>query len=188
MNQNDTNMRALVPYVAPKKHFLVFLYNYFKKIFAGFHTFFCSRWKTYSLFISLFSFGIILGAYYSHLHCFSTSLVDLLSYSLPLIIFAFLCGMTLFGLVAVPICSVTLAFLCGMISQNAFTFDAIHFLRYSLFCILLFSCNLFFSEAILIAAKACKGYKEAFFSKSFVIFFIEFLITLLFHFLLANTL
>jgi len=187
LNPNDTNMRALVPYVAPKKHFLISLYNYIQKSSAVLHTFFYSRRKTYLFFLSLFSFGIILGAYYSHIHGILMPLVDFLTYALPLIVLAFLCGLTMFGLVVAPLCSLTLAFLCGTISQNVSVIDANYFLRISLLCVLAFCCNLFFSESFLTSVKAGKGYKNALLCKSFVAFIVEFLITICFLFLLANT-
>lgn len=171
MTLSESPVRALVPYVPPKrKHPISALRRTLRRLFRSMDALFVRRKRYYLSALLLAAFGILLGCYYASVQGMTVGFLPLFRASQVLLPAMLLCGMTLFGVAVVPVGLVWFSFLFGC-AAGSFALSTVR----ETFCLCLLlalylSVLLFSVEAFLTSLRTRSGWKNVFCCKSFLAF------------------
>ncbi len=177
--QHTTESRALVPYQAPKTGLSVRLREAISRLFTGLDKLFLQRKRMYLAGILILSFGMLTGSYFGASADVFVKPMLLLQASEILLPSMLLTGVTVFGIVCIPLCLLCVSFLCGCAADAALFSSAQGILCFGILSLFLLSFLLFSVEAFLSACRSVHGWKSLFACRSFAAFLCLFLITFL---------
>lgn len=180
MTLSGPPVRALVPYVPPKqKHPISALRRNLHRLSRMTDALFVRRKRYYISALLLAAFGILLGCYYASVQGTSVGFLPMLRASRAILPAMLFCGMTLFGVAAVPGGLVWFSFLFGCAAGSFALSTVRETLCLCLLLALYLSVLLFSVEAFLTALRSRSGWKNVFCCKSFLAFCLLFLVAYL---------
>ncbi len=178
MNAQDIPVRAVVPYQAPSCGFAAMTLTWIRRLSSAADNLFRTRRRIYLFGILLVAFGILVGGYFtsvSKLHPDIALAIQAAQILIPTIFFT---GVTVFGVLMIPVSLLCFSFLCGC-AVNTVLFSSVQGVLCLGILLLLYMLLLLFSaEAFLSSCRSFAGWKAMFACKSFIAFIILFILTL----------
>ena len=176
MIQQNTSVRALVPYQNPKISFWSRLKSIVHVISVTLYSFYGKRRLQYVIFLLVYAVGALVGAYYFDLHSVSASFSDSMMLFRSALCISFVFGFTVFGIAIVPICTLLTAFACSftfrLMLAPASLLSCLFLLLYIMLLILSFV------ESFGASVRSFHGFRAVFYSRS-VIFHLALFVFLL---------
>ena len=180
--ENNTTCRSLVPYQPPRHSIRKFAKEFVSRSSILIYSVFRKRFSLYIGCIILFSFALLVGAYFSHIHNLILPMrayLRLIQIILPLCIAS---SLTVFGVILIPAGYFTSAFCLGLVLRLHLFENARDFICFFMLLAFLFFVTLYFSEAFYTSSLMFHSFMAAVFRKSFVTNIILLLLTLTFYF------
>lgn len=190
MITQGTPIRAVVPYRPPSNGAVSTIRVLLRRFSSGLDKLFSTRRRLYFFGITLLSFGVLIGGYYTSVSGVESDLNSLLSQFDFLIPFIFFSGLTVFGVICVPVCLLFVSFRFGCSAHLAMFSSAQGILCFVILLLFFMSLLLFLTEAFNSSLRAFAGWKTLFGCKSFgafaVLFVSSFLLSELAVYMLSS--
>lgn len=175
MITQGTSVRAVVPYRPPANGGVSTIRVLLRRFFNGLDKLFRTRRRLYFFGITLLSFGVLVGGYYASVSGVDSDLYSLLCQFDFLIPFVFFSGLTVFGVVCVPVCLLFVSFRFGCAAHLVMFSSAQGILCFVILLLFFMSLLLFLTEAFNSSLRAFGGWKTLFGCKSFAAFAVLFI-------------
>lgn len=175
MISRDIPLRAVVPYVAPKKSFALLCKNALLRASRCLYAFFEKRKAVYRAFLALLSVGVVIGAYFSSLHSVCLTMQEIVNYFCTVLVLSVVSSFSFLGIAFVPCLLLLFGMLCGM-----FSFSVTIGIASGLFLLVVFFSCLFFAESFCTARRCLYGFKQFFSRRDVFVHVSLFVVSLLF--------